>query len=291
MTENMTEEATNGKPEQTAEQKGTALAVNQSPRTAPIVVHDDGQFSLLLDSDKFAQLQRIATMYATSTMVPTHYQKNIANCAIALQMSLRLNIDPFMFMQKTYIVQGKPGMEAQLAIALTNARGPFDGPIQWKFTGEGDSRACTAFARHKVTGEVCEATVTWAMVEGEGWSKKSGSKWLTMPEMMFRYRSATFLARLYCPEVLMGMASADEIDDMDVRRVEATVISTDTLGQSRTDKLASALGLGKGATINTTTGEEILPPPPPVDDIPPMPDTSAQEAVDKLSRAATRNAK
>jgi hypothetical protein len=159
-------------------------------------------------------------MYSKSQMVPAHYQNKPADCMIACQMAVRLGVDPFMFLQNTYIVSGKPGMEAKLAIALVNSRGPFSGPIQWKFDGQGKTRSCTAYAVHKVTGEVCEATVTWAMVEAEGWNKKPGSKWLSMPDMMFRYRSATFLARLYCPECLMGMMAEDEIIDT----VDANVI-------------------------------------------------------------------
>jgi hypothetical protein len=230
MTETMTEE------KQAAPAKEEkALAKKEQPQ---IIVHDTGEFALLLDSGRFNQLWRAASMFSNSTMVPTHYQRNPANCAVAIQMALRLGIDPFAFMQKTYIVQGKPGMEAQLVIALVNTRGPFEGPIQWVFQGEGKSRSCTAFAKHRVTGEICKATVDWAMVEGEGWAGKSGSKWKTMPEMMFRYRTATFLARLYCPEVIMGIiATVDELVD----QVGSSNVIENDPGMSRTDKLGKML--------------------------------------------------
>ena len=52
------------------------------------------------------------------------------------------------------------------------------------------------------------------MAKEEGWSTKAGSKWKTMPELMLRYRSATFFGRLYAPEILMGMHSADEVQDV-----------------------------------------------------------------------------
>jgi hypothetical protein len=51
------------------------------------------------------------------------------------------------------------------------------------------------------------------MVDGEGWSKKSGSKWLTMPEQMFRYRAASYWAKVYAPEISMGFPTRDEMAD------------------------------------------------------------------------------
>jgi hypothetical protein len=200
-----------------------AAATPPATRTLPTVV-DNGEFGMLMDTSKFAQLQRIGTMYARSKMVPSHFQGDEPSCMVAVQMAMRLNIDPFMFLQKTYVVSGKPGMEAPLVIALINTRGPFAGPIDWdlKKDDKGDVVECTAFATHKATGRVCSSTVTWKMVEAEGWSKKSGSKWLTLREQMFKYRSAAFLGRLYCPEVLMGMATADELHDQEIDVTPAT---------------------------------------------------------------------
>jgi hypothetical protein len=48
----------------------------------------------------------------------------------------------------------------------------------------------------------------------EGWFSKSGSKWQTMPDLMLRYRAATFFCRLYAPEVTMGFQTAEEVQDV-----------------------------------------------------------------------------
>lgn len=185
-----------------------------APQKITTISHDQGEFSCFLDTAKFNQLWRVAQVFAGSQLVPQHYQGSASNCFVAMQMSIRLNVDPMMFMQNTFVIHGKPGMLSQLVIALINARGPFEGPIQWKFTGKGKERACTAYAKHKTTSEVCEATVSWAMATAEGWTTKKGSKWQTMPDLMFQYRSAAFLGRLYCPECLMGMRTIDELNDI-----------------------------------------------------------------------------
>lgn len=201
-------------------EKAAQAAVDHAVRQQ-LAVQDDGPFAYLMDTARFNHLWRVAATFSKSDMIPAHYQGKPENCLIAMQMATRLNVDPFMFMQNTYIVHGRPGMEAKLATALINMRGPFDGPIQYKFEGEGSDKACTAYAVHKRTRETCSATVTWKMVEAEGWNKKQGSKWLTMPDLMFQYRSAMFLGRLYAPECLMGMQTVDELQDIGTIHVES----------------------------------------------------------------------
>lgn len=185
-----------------------------SPAPPKPIAIDDSQFANLLDTVKFDHMWRIAQMYAKTQFVPEIYRGKAEDCFIACQMAIRLGLDPMMFMQNTYIVHGKPGMEAKLAIALINSKGPFTGPLQFTYEGEGMSRACTAFATHSKTGEVCSCKVTMQIAKAEGWIDKSGSKWKTMPDQMLAYRAASWFGRLYCPECLMGMQTVDELEDV-----------------------------------------------------------------------------
>ena len=211
------------------------VIASEKPNLTPdqLIVHDTGEYAMLFDSAKFNQAYRVATAFAKSGLVPDHFKENPAGVFVVLHMATRMKLDPFMVLQKTYMVHGRPGMEAQLVIALVNSRGPFTGPIRWTLSGEGKNRQCTAFATHAKTQELCEATVTWGMVEAEGWNTdtttRSGkiqkSKWNTMSDLMFRYRSATFLARLYCPEVIMGLSTADELEDTAITLDSGVTIS------------------------------------------------------------------
>lgn len=173
--------------------------------------------SVFLDVGLFEHAQRVAKMLITSDMIGKHFKDNIGNILIALNLAHRWRADPFMVMQNIYIVHGKPGLEGKLVIALMNQSNKFS-TLQYDFTRDsnGKTTACRAFATEKATGNVLEQTVTWAMVQAEGWDKpKKGtpSKWVTMPDLMFQYRSATFFARVYCPEVLLGMQTTEEIFD------------------------------------------------------------------------------
>ncbi|MEJ5241927.1 MAG: hypothetical protein WHS87_12080 [Anaerolineales bacterium] len=190
-----------------------------------------GETSLYFNVAKFEHAQRIASLFSSSTMVPDHFQGNIANCLIALNYADRLKADPFMVMQNMYIVHGRPGVEAKLVIALINQSGKYSEPLKFRFEGSGDDYGCTAWTREAKSGEVVEGPkVTWKMVKSEGWdkdkiNKKTGytqtSKWKTMPEMMFRYRAASYFANVHCPELKLGMQTVEEINDyVELRQAE-----------------------------------------------------------------------
>ena len=168
--------------------------------------------SLFFDVAKFELAQRVAKIFAGSTMVPEQFKNNIGNCVIAINLADRMNADPFMLMQNMYIIKGKPSIEAKLAIALVNNSGKFTA-LQYRYNK--DKTACYAYAKRIDTGEECKGvTVSMKMAKDEGWYGKTGSKWKTMPELMLMYRAAMFFARAYCPEALFGMQSKEELYDI-----------------------------------------------------------------------------
>ena len=161
----------------------------------------------------FELVQRQAKMLASSTLIPKEFQGNMSNCAIGLNIAKRLGADPFMVLQNIDVIHGRPSFRATFLIAMVNASGRFS-PIKFKLEGEAADRTCYAYATDKASGETVEGpVVSMAMAKAEGWSTKSGSKWLTMPELMLRYRSAAFFARLYAPDITLGMQTAEEVED------------------------------------------------------------------------------
>lgn len=113
-----------------------------------------------------------------------------------------------------YVIHGKPAFESKMLIAMANASGVFEGPIRFKYSGEKMTRECTAFAKYASTGEVVEQTVTMQIAKDEGWIDKPGSKWKTMPDLMLSYRAASWLIRLYAPEVMYGFSTKEEAEDI-----------------------------------------------------------------------------
>jgi hypothetical protein len=168
--------------------------------------------SLFFDVARFEHAQRIAKMFSSSTMVPDHFKSNMGNCLIALNYAERVGADVFMVMQSLYVVHGRPGIEAKLAIALLNSSGRFT-PLKYKYNK--DKTECYAYATDIATNEKCDGpTCSIDLAKKEGWYSKKGSKWQTMPELMLMYRSASFFIKMYAPEVLLGMQTKEELTDI-----------------------------------------------------------------------------
>ncbi|HCE6436214.1 TPA: hypothetical protein NHO59_004230 [Pseudomonas aeruginosa] len=163
----------------------------------------------------------------------------LPNCIVALNMAQRMGADPLMVMQNLYVIEGRPSWSSQFIIASINSCGRFS-PLRFDLSEPGKAeeieytatywkdgkkvnekrkakiqhRTCTAWVIEKETGERLDGpTVSMQMAIDEGWLTKNGSKWLTMPEVMLRYRAASLLGRLYAPELLMGLQTVEEVND------------------------------------------------------------------------------
>ena len=180
--------------------------------------------SMLFDIPRYEHAQRVAKMLSTAELVPEHFRRSIGDCIIALNYADRVGMDPIFLMQKMYVVHGKPGVEAQLKIGMVNNCGRFS-PIRWRHKNERTKDwTCTAYAIEKATKEELAFTLSWDTVIKERWLDKSGTKWKTMPHKMMQYRSASWWADLYCPEVVLGLPTRDEL-------AEAIDVTPDAAGE------------------------------------------------------------
>jgi len=185
----------------------TAVALNTRQPITAVAAHGG---DMLTDTSQFELAQRWANAFANSQLVPAHLRGKPADCLIAIMMAKELGDNPLMVMQNIYVVSGKAGWSATYMIGRANASGVFKGRITWETTGEKMNMAVKAKAVLADTLETVSATATMQMATAEGWTKNA--KYSTMPEHMLRWRAATMLIRLYCPEVMLGMNTADEIE-------------------------------------------------------------------------------
>ena len=219
--------------------ESTALALPAPPSNEPV--------SVWFSPASFENAQRMAKALVSSNMVPESYRDNMGNALIALDIAQRTGASPLMVMQNLHIIEGKPSWASQFVIAALNSCGRFT-PLRFRVTDLGErevekvewsgpkgertkkivkfkihDKKCVAVSTDRATGEILEGPeVSIGMAIAEGWYTKPGSKWVTMEGLMLRYRSAKFFGNLYAPDVLMGMASVDERQD--IGDVEYTVV-------------------------------------------------------------------
>lgn len=175
-----------------------------------IISNTTGESGQVFAPAQFEHAQRIAKLLSSSDLVPNQYKGNIANTMVALEMAHRMNASPLMVMQNLHIIHGRPSWGSSFIIASLNSCGRF-GTLRFEST----PTSCKAVTLDKQSGAILDGpTVTMEMAKAEGWLDKPGSKWKTMPELMLKYRAAAFFGRLYAPEIMMGLYSADEVVDI-----------------------------------------------------------------------------
>ena len=169
-------------------------------------------------SDNFIMAMQMAKALSESTIVPRTYQNNPSNCLIAIEQAQRMSISPLMVMQNLYPIQGKPSWSSKFLIASINASKKFDIELQYDETKDKDGKPYSCVAWTMKNGRRVEGMeVNMQMAKDEGWLGKNGSKWKTMPQLMLRYRAASFFSSLNCPELTMGIYTKEEIEDGDFK--------------------------------------------------------------------------
>lgn len=203
----------------------TAVTYEGTKAVATVEKIDNGK-PALYNPAAFDQIWRAAKLFSSSDLVPTAYKGKPENCFIAIEMADRMGISPFAMLQSLVIIQGKPSMEAKLIIALVNDSGIFKDPLEYEISGDdphADNYKVRAFATMQKSGKLCQGPwITYKMVKGEGWLDKGGSKWKTMPAIMFMYRAASFFAKMYCPNITMGMQTREEMEDVTSQPIDIT---------------------------------------------------------------------
>lgn len=192
------------------------------------------------EAQHFSLMQRQAALFASSPLIPQSLrqggpQQAMANCYIAMTIADRMGEDRMTVMQNIVIVHGTAGFKAQYMIARANASGVFKDGIDWEVKGSGDNLSVTAFATLASTSKRVSITVDMKMAKAEGWTKNT--KYQTMPEIMLRYRSGTFLVRMYAPQVMLGYQTVEEQEDMSAGMAPAAepVTAAALLEQARDD--------------------------------------------------------
>jgi len=170
---------------------------------------------------KFELQQRMAQVYASSSIVPKAYQgsANIGNVIIAMDMAERIGMNPITVMQNLYVVYGNPGWSSKFLISSFNQCGKYT-PLRFEVCGKPNTDQCgmRAYAYEKddrkKENPLYGPWITIKTAKDEGWYNKQGSKWQTIPELMLRYRAAAWFINTTAPEISMGLPTREEVEDI-----------------------------------------------------------------------------
>ena len=110
---------------------------------------------LVLNADKMNSIFNVANMMAKGiATVPKHLQGNPADCMAIIIQATQWNMNPFAVAQKTHVVSGTLGYEAQLVNAVVTTSGAVISKFKYEYQGEGSNMSCRVGAILKGEDEI-----------------------------------------------------------------------------------------------------------------------------------------
>lgn len=171
-------------------------------------------------------LMSLGKWYAESDLVPDRFstyrgkvlpggalKDRAGDCAIAITMAKRWNLDPLFVMQGLFMVHGSPGVTGALATTVLVNSGKIKGR-PWTVPILAEHGEILGYTAHvlDIDGREYSQECTFALARAEGWYKND--KWKTDPTGMCQHRSRSRLVRHDFPDVLgAGVYLVDELED------------------------------------------------------------------------------
>lgn len=198
--------------------------------------------ALLMNDASMDKLERLADLMASGkATVPTHLKGSKGDCfAISLQ-SMQWGMNPFTVAQKTHLINGTLGYEAQLVAAVINSSGVVLDRFNFEWFGDWDKiigrfkevesqtkkdengRAKKFIVPDwKQTDEHGLGVKVWATLRGESQPRvltllltqartRNSTLWTEDPKQQLAYLAQKRWARLYAPDVILGVYTPDEL--------------------------------------------------------------------------------
>ena len=172
---------------------------NYTTTSAALILHGDAMERIF----KFAD-----TMAQGVVTVPKHLQGKPADCLAIVMQATQWGMNPFAVAQKTHVVNGALGYEAQLVNAVLQATGSIKGEFGYEYRGVGDALECRVGATP--TGA---ASITWGEWLSLGSVKtKNSPLWATNPKQQLGYLQVKNWARAFKPAAILGVYTTDELE-------------------------------------------------------------------------------
>jgi len=160
-----------------------------------------------LTATTMEQAIKVAEMLAKSTLVPKAYHGQPANVLVAMAYGESFGMQPLQAMQSVAVVNGMPGLYGDGLLAVCRSCS------SWEWMQEaidGETAICTAKRRNEP-----EVTATFSVADAKRaqlWGKQG--PWTQYPMRMLAMRARAFALRNLYADVLRGMGSAEELQDI-----------------------------------------------------------------------------
>lgn len=182
-----------------------------------------GTAAAIFSPEGMDRLVRFATLMADSkATVPAHLAGKPADCLAVTMQAAQWGMNPFAVAQKTHVVNGTLGYEAQLVNAVVSSSNLLSTRLNYRWDGDwskvngksdkSPSLTVTVSAVLKGEAEPRELTISMAQA-----GVRNSPLWEQDPRQQLAYLCVKRWARLHAPDVLLGVYTPDELQEANPR--------------------------------------------------------------------------
>ncbi|VXA58243.1 conserved hypothetical protein [Acinetobacter proteolyticus] len=188
---------------------------------------------IMLNETVMARIESMAARMAMSKITtPKHLQGNEGDCMAIVMQAMQWGMNPYAVAQKTHLVNGTLGYEAQLVNAVITARAPVKERLHFEWYGDWskvngkDDKSPNLGVKVSATlrGESAPRVIDISMAQVG--PVRNSPLWVADPRQQIAYLATKRWARLYCPDVILGVYTPDEVierEEVDITPAQSKV--------------------------------------------------------------------
>lgn len=221
--------------------------------------------NMLMNPKIMEQLHNFAVVMSKGGVtVPQHLKGNVADCLAIAMQSAQWGMNPFAIAQKTHLVNGTLGYEAQLVNAVVSSSSAIKGRFKYEWFGDWSTVIGNFIEKTSSKGNKYSAP-NWKLSDEKGLGirisatlkgdteptelnllltqaqVRNSTLWASDPKQQLAYLAVKRWARLYCPDVILGVYTPDEVETRTEPPGERDVTPTAPEGSTKSKKLVSRL--------------------------------------------------
>jgi hypothetical protein len=161
------------------------------------------------------ELMRFSEMVAKTDLVPTDFKGHPEKCLVGIQFGAELGMSPMQSLQNICVINGRPSIYGDAALALCKASSICDDVIE-TMEGAGTPNPVAVCIAIRKGREPVTVRFSVSDAKRAGLYGKAGP-WTQYPARMLSLRARGWALRNAFPDLLKGLITSEEARDIPVR--------------------------------------------------------------------------
>lgn len=162
----------------------------------------------LTNKDNFDYAVKLSTTLAKSSIVPSHFRDKPSDVFAALALGAELGFQPMQALNSIIMIQGNATLKAQTMLALARAK------IRDLSVSIEEKKDCVIVIMKRGDDSY---TSTWDDTKAGAMGLLGKDNYRKQKLTMYRWRAISEALKMICPDVLMGLNTTEEMQDIPSR--------------------------------------------------------------------------